>query len=228
MVTASIGYVVARRAAHHAQARATAAATICQTRVLRGECDGWRETVIDWTMGRKRSSRLRGYVRDMRQARIVARYRCPVTGHRLVVVVHRDPGRPPLTAIQEAAARIFPHDEASQTDMVSHAWERWERNGVRDVALLIHAGKHFAFRMRKKERSPLSWPMEDLDKCISACKPDTWPQELISGLPDHLRIVATLLAAGHNRAECARLLETSKATIWRQCNEIRAYIEPLV
>lgn len=134
----------------------------------------------------------------------------------------------PIETIQEAAARIFPCDEASQADLVSYVWEHWGRLRQVPLAMALAHGRQFAWRMRKKERSPLSRPTETIDQHCQANESATWPQELIESLPEHLRIVATLLAAGHNRAEVARLLATSKATVWRQCNEIRAYIEPMV
>lgn len=134
----------------------------------------------------------------------------------------------PLDEIQEAASRIFPKDEASQADVVSYVWEHWGRLSQVPLAMALAHGRQYAWRQRRKERSPLSRPTETIDRHCQASEPATWPEELIDSLPEHLRVLATLLAAGHNQAECARLLETSKATVWRQCNQIRAYFESLV
>jgi len=90
--------------------------------------------------------------------------------------------------------------------------------------MALAEARRFAFRMRKRERSPLSRSTETIDQHCQASEPAAWPAELIERLPEHLRITAALLAAGHNRAECARLLETSRATINRQCQQIRAYM----
>lgn len=130
----------------------------------------------------------------------------------------------PIETIQEAAARMFPRCEASQTDVVSYVWEHWGRLSQVPLAMALAHGRQFAWRQRKKERSPLSRSTETIDQHCQASEPASWPQELIERVPEGLRVLATLLAAGHNRAECARLLETSKASIWRQCNQIRAYL----
>jgi|GEM_PF-5849464 len=130
----------------------------------------------------------------------------------------------PIETIQEAARRMFPRCEASQADVVSYVWEHWSRLSRVPLAMALAHGRQFAWRMRRRERSPLSRSTESIDRHCQARTPAAWPAELIERLPEHLRVLAALLAAGHNQAECARLLTTSKSTINRQCSEIRAYM----
>lgn len=129
----------------------------------------------------------------------------------------------PIETIQEAAERMFPFCEASRTDTVSYMWEHWGRLSRVPLAMALAEARRFAWRMRRRERSPLSRSTEAIDRHCQARTPATWPADLIESLPEHLRITATLLAAGHNQAECARLLETSRATVNRQCQQIRAH-----
>ena len=131
----------------------------------------------------------------------------------------------PIETIQAAAARIFPYDEASQVDLVSYVWENWSRLSRVPLAMALAHGRQFAWRQRRKERSPLSRPTEAIDRRCQARTPAGWPTELIERLPERLRVLAALLASGHNQAECARLLAVSKSTVNRQCSEIRAYMQ---
>lgn len=130
----------------------------------------------------------------------------------------------PIDDIQAAAERMFPYDEACRTDVISYAWEHWDRLRQVPLAMALAEAKRFAWRMRRKERSPLSRSTESIDRRCQAGAPATSLQELIGSLPEHLRITAALLAAGHNQAEAARLLDTSKASVNRQCQQIRAHL----